>query len=64
VTLPWWGWLAFVGLVLAGVGLVFAPVLGALWAQRDMPMPEDRPSETIRSLRALYWRYIRGRRSP
>lgn len=62
MTLPWWGWLAFGGLIVAGAGLVVAPALGALWAQRNMPMPGDEPSETWRSLRALCRRCFRGRR--
>lgn len=59
--MTWTWWLLLV--IVPALGLVFAPVIGAAWAARQMPMPEDRPNETIRSLRALYWRYIRGRRS-
>lgn len=60
MTFSWW----LVPIIVAGVALILAPMIGAWWARGDMPMPEDRPNETLRSLRALYWRYIRGRRSP
>jgi hypothetical protein len=35
VNLPWWGWLAFIGLIVAGTLQIIAPVLGKLWADRD-----------------------------
>jgi hypothetical protein len=60
MTFTWW----LVPVVVLGILLVLAIPIGAIWAQRDMPMPEDRPSETWRSVRAMYWCWLRGRRSP
>lgn len=36
MNLPWWGWGAFAGLIGAGVGVIFAPVLGGWLARRDV----------------------------
>lgn len=45
--LPWWGWIAFVGMVLAGIGAIVAPAIGAWWA-RDF-----RPTHCVRCGREL-----------
>jgi hypothetical protein len=64
MSMPWWGWVAFVLMVVAGLGGLAAPFIGAALARRDVPMFDDRPSEFWRSIRAAWWRYVRGRRSP
>jgi hypothetical protein len=61
MTLPWWGWTALVVALAAGPVLVLAPVIGAWWAQLERPMPEDQVPQTVR---AAYWSWVRGRRSP
>jgi hypothetical protein len=60
MSMPWWGWVAFVVMVLAGLGVLAAPFIGGALARRDVPLPDDRPSETWRSVRiwlkrALSW---------
>lgn len=60
MSLPWWGWIAFVVMTAAGIGVLVAPFIGAALARRDVPMPEDRPSEAWRTVRvalkrALSW---------
>jgi hypothetical protein len=66
--MPWWGWVALVLAVLAGLGCPLGAVLGGWLAVRDVPVPGDRYGESWaevrRSVRALWWNYVRGRRSP
>lgn len=57
MTWSWW----YVPIALFGLGLVLAPVIGAAWAKVEMPMPED---QRPRTWQAVWWRWVRGRRSP
>lgn len=55
-----WTW-GLAPIILLGLLLILAPAIGAIWAQAEHPMPED---TAPRTLRARYWRWVRGRRSP
>lgn len=54
MTWSWW----YVPITVFGLGLLAAPAVGAAWARA-----EDE-SYAPRTVRAAYWLWVRGRRSP